>query len=130
MEIEKNDDMSPKLEDYDQFCDSKPISVDSQKRSTNNDTLSRKRERDKNDQEDEEDNKDCENNKFLLYNPDDSDDDKDSLKDSNSSFDYEQQQFSYDNKSDNDPRDSDDRFHDEFYGELSCNDPIFQNNNE
>ena len=54
------------LEDYNQFCDTKQIVANSQKQSTKNDTLLKKREREDEEKQNEKDVKNPENNNVFM----------------------------------------------------------------
>ena len=124
-------EISKKLEDYDIFCDSKQINSKSQKQSTENDTetLKKKREREKDEENKENKNekqsKETENENILLYSDDENEKEiKDDSSSSNEDKDYYDENFDLFKE---DLKNNEDKY-EEFFGDLLCNQTIFQNN--
>ena len=139
MKEDKDDDNffeESKIEDYFEFCDSKQLSGNDQKQSTQNDTdiLQKKREResDESKEKDIEVKKDTssdkkENNNVFIYSDDECEND---LKDNLSSSSYnEKGYFDYDDFNNNQRLEDSDERYNEMMGELECNDEVFQQNN-
>ena len=138
MKEDKDDNFfeESKIEDYFEFCDSKQLSGNDQKQSTQNDTdiLQKKREResDESKEKDIEVKKDTssdkkENNNVFIYSDDECEND---LKDNLSSSSYnEKGYFDYDDFNNNQRLEDSDERYNEMMGELECNDEVFQQNN-
>ena len=138
MKEDKDDNFfeESKIEDYFEFCDSKQLSGNDQKQSTQNDTdiLQKKREResDESKEKDIEVKKDTssdkkENNNVFIYSDDECEND---LKDNLSSSSYnERGYFDYDDFNNNQRLEDSDERYNEMMGDLECNDEVFQQNN-
>ena len=138
MKEDKDDNFfeESKIEDYFEFCDSKQLSGNDQKQSTQNDTdiLQKKREResDESKEKDIEVKKDTssdkkENNNVFIYSDDECEND---LKDNLSSSSYnEKGYFDYDDFNNNQRLEDSDERYNEMMGDLECNDEVFQQNN-
>ncbi len=138
MKEDKDDNFfeESKIEDYFEFCDSKQLSGNDQKQSTQNDTdiLQKKRERESNESEEKdiEVKKDTssdkkENNNVFIYSDDECEND---LKDNLSSSSYnERGYFDYDDFNNNQRLEDSDERYNEMMGDLECNDEVFQQNN-
>ena len=119
-----------KIEDYENFCDIKHSSENSQKLSTEGTySLGRKRDRE-NDEEEEKNPKNLnpeiiENNSVFLYSDDENDN---ALKDNSSSNSGNEYYDFNDFSKEQGIEDNDEKF-DEIYGSLECNDEVYQQNN-
>ena len=127
-----------KIEDYDEFCDSKHLSGNAQKQSTQNDTDTLQKKRERESDELEEDKKDVnnknnnifdkkDNDNLFIYSDDDCEND---LKDNSSSSSYNEKEYFdfYDFKNIQGIEDTDEKYN-AMMGELECNDEFYQMNN-